>query len=218
MVHRHPILRRIRPHRPYRPLSISQFNRIVILRPQPILQHKRRHPMRIQPKRNILPLLDHRQMRITPPRSHHHPSLRRIRPRRQINRQSRLILLRIPQRPRSTPPATTASSSHAAPPAPPPAAHSPKPHPTSVRRERYMRLLPMSSLSATPVCAKIPPRNTTSCTCLLTNFELNPSSGRYTLFCNNLVSLNSSSMPYGVADIPIHSALPHPSCPPLRKP
>ena len=102
MIRRNPILRRMSPHHPHRPLSILHLHRMVILRPQPILQHKRRHPSSIQPLRNRVPLLLHRQMLIPTPRSHHHSGLRRIHPRRQKHRQRRLILIRIPQSPRST--------------------------------------------------------------------------------------------------------------------
>ena len=103
MIHRNSPLRRMRPHHPNRPLRILQLNRMVILRPQPVLQHKRRHPALIQPPRKLIPLLLRRQMRITAPRRHHHPRLRRIRRHRQKHRQRRLIVILIPQRPRSAP-------------------------------------------------------------------------------------------------------------------
>jgi hypothetical protein len=101
MIRRHPILRRMRPHHAYRPLRILQFHRIVILRSQPILQHKRCHPPLIQPPRKRKPLLLHRQMRISATRSHHHTCLRSIRRHRQKHRQRRLVDILIPQRSRS---------------------------------------------------------------------------------------------------------------------
>ena len=102
MIHRNPPLRRMSPHHPNRPLRILQFHRMVILRPQSVLQHKRRHPALIQPPRKREPLLLHRQMGIPATRSHHHPRPRHIRSHRQKHRQRRLVDILLPQSPRRT--------------------------------------------------------------------------------------------------------------------
>ena len=52
---------------PDRPLRIAQFNRIVILRPNPVAQLDRRNPMRVQPRRNIRPLITTDRCSYPPP-------------------------------------------------------------------------------------------------------------------------------------------------------
>ena len=73
-----PSPRHTPPHAPApseSPAAHRQFHRMVILRPQPVLQHKRRHAALIQPPRNRKPLLLHRQMLyIRHPEPPPHPS------------------------------------------------------------------------------------------------------------------------------------------------
>ena len=101
MVRRHTPLSSMGTHHPYRTPRITNLYWMVILRPQPILQHKRRHPTLIQPSRKRKPLFLHRKMRITTTRRHHHARLRSILLHRQKHRQRRLIVIRGSQSPRS---------------------------------------------------------------------------------------------------------------------
>ena len=67
MIRRHPILRRMRPHHPDRPLRILQLHRIVILRPQPYFSTNAATPRSFNHSSNRIPFLLHRQMRYPPP-------------------------------------------------------------------------------------------------------------------------------------------------------
>ena len=75
LVRRDPQLRRMAPHIPHRPRAIQHRRRKVILRPQPVLQHKRIHPALAQPPSHRRPLLIHHQRPDTPrPASQSRPS------------------------------------------------------------------------------------------------------------------------------------------------
>jgi hypothetical protein len=50
---------------PQSALRVFEFDRIVVLRPKPILQHKCSNPMAVQPGRNLRPLMVERKMLIS---------------------------------------------------------------------------------------------------------------------------------------------------------
>ena len=90
-VRQQAILGRLGAHRADGPLRVAEFHRMVIFRPQPVLQHEGRHPQGIQPPRDLVAFLIHGKTLVAAAGTHDHGRTGSAPRRHHVRRQGRLV-------------------------------------------------------------------------------------------------------------------------------